>query len=189
MGGTIYTSNGMESVIDDFDSGTGTVTEAMLNLYHDQNGSNQKGLVVINGTMSHTSNTAQYFRYTIRNTTNLSSSYTSTGSTVRLESSGTTSTYGWSTAYDIYMNRYQITSNRQFPFTIYLDLRENGTSTPYQRMHFHSECVGYTYLPGIRSFWQTAQRTLDNTTVGGIVFKASVPIRISVTAYALAGQP
>ena len=190
---TRYTLNGMESIIDDFDSGTGTVTSAILDLNHSQTAAHRKGVVVVNGTFAHSSSTPQYFVYQLRSTNVLTGSWSNTGCTARLESSGTTSSYGWSTTYWQYMNRYQILSSRQIPFTIYLDLRENGTSTPYQRMHFTSECMGYSNQTSgrTRNFWQTSHRVLDNTTVNGIAFFASssTSFRISATAYALVGNP
>ena len=186
---TLYTPNGLESVIDSYDSGTSTVAGMILDLDHSQTGQNRKGMVVINGTFTHTQSANKYFIYQLRNTNSLSGSWNNTGVTSILEGSGTTSVYRWSgTTYYNYMNWYQITSNRQFAFSIYLDLRENGTSSPYQRMHYSCEGVCYT-TNAMRSFTQTSSRVLDDRTVNGIGFLCSGTnsFKCSATAYALAG--
>ena len=175
-----YTTTGMQSLLDSYDSGTSSANNFELDL---NAGTNTKGLIMVQGAMRLTGASTANVAFYMRSSSNSSSNWFN-----HIQTTGTTNSYYWTSGVPyIYTTYYRIQSNNTYQMQMMIDCENNGTSSPVKRINIHTDAFGYTQY-GNRFNIQDASRVTSVDPYKIYMYVTSGSIYTKFNSYAITGK-
>lgn len=132
-----YTTTGMQSLLDSYDSGTSSVSNFELDL---NAGTNTKGLIMVQGSVRLTGASNANFNFYMRSSSNSSANWFN-----HIQTTGTSNSYYWTSGVGyVYTTYYRLASNNTYQIQMMIDCENNGSSSPVKRINIHTDGFGYT---------------------------------------------